>query len=122
MKNTSVSARTPSDVTNRLEISGVCISDIINTALFKASKNIPLLEKNILKKKEELIEIEKLLSKLKEERKILIPKLKQFFKETRPLYEKNKNILSARIKILYNEFNIPTTEDEFLNMMEKYTK
>lgn len=122
MKNTSVSARTSSEITSILDISGACISDIINEALFKAAMNIPLLEKNIFKKKEEVKEMEKLLTKLKKDRKILEPKLKEFFNETKPLLENKPDILSRRVKSLYYQFNIPTTEEEFLNMMEEYIK
>ena len=122
MKNSSVSARIPTNIAKRVDTVGLCTSDIINEALFKATVSIPKLEKAILQKKEELENLDRLLVKIKKERLMLESQLKEFFRETKIIYKKNPNIIGPRVKALYNKFKIPTDEYEFMKMMEEYTE
>jgi hypothetical protein len=121
-KNTSVSARTPSDVTDRLDAMGICISDLINKALFKASMNIATLKNVILKKESELDDLKYLLKKMELEERNKSKELKKFFKETKIILNNNHHMIDGRIKLFYKLFSIPVNEKEFMEMMEKYTR
>ncbi len=122
IKNTSVSARVSSEITNRLDSMGLSISDIINKALFNASLNVPTLIQVISDKEKELNDLKYLLNKMVVEEKIREKELKKFFKESSIIVAKNRTYLEGRIKLFYSQFNIPVNEREFMEMMEKYVR
>ena len=121
-KNTSVSARVSSEITNRLDAMGVSVSDVINKSLFNASLNVPTLIEVISDKEKELNDLKYLLNKMIVEEKIREKELKKFFKESSTIVAKDRSYLDGRIKLFYSKFNIPVNEREFMEMMEKYIK
>lgn len=122
MKTSSVSARIDPGVARRLDIVGINVSNIINKALIEASWNLDLLQEVIKEKTLELNEFKNNFNILKKERIKLDNKLIKFFKESNNVIKKNRSLLQGRVKLLYGLFKIPLDEQEFIKMMNSYTK